>query len=253
VDNNNNIPNSFDLPEDYFKNSKAGILHKIEWMQEHEAYPMLSALNKEHGFIIPENYFNSSTSRLELLDTPILSNTTKINAFEVPADYFAQNALQIISNIEGAEELSAYPSLNSIEKVNPFITSENYFETTKQTTLAKNLPTGKAGSNEGGAKIISLNRKPLWFAAAAVLTITFSLWIYDSFVKEPISIDDCTTLACLEKREVIKYKLNNFDTEEILDAAVDLDKLEKSLNKKENTDSLRTADSTDQALLDYID
>ena len=66
-------------------------------------------------------------------------------------------------------------------------------------------------------------------------------------------IDECTTLACLEKRDVIKYKLDNFDTEEILDAAVDLDKLEKNLYKKESTDSLKTTDSTDQALLDFID
>lgn len=246
MDNNNNIPNSFDLPEDYFKRSKAGILNKIVWTQEHEAYPLLSALNKEHGFVVPHNYFNTSASKLELLNTPVLANTTKQNSFDVPADYFTQNKLSIVSAIEGLDELSAYPKLNTIEKVNPFITSEKYFEASKQTTLNKN-------TNEGGAKIISMNRKPLWFAAAAVLTITIGLWIYNSFVKEQMIIDDCTTLACLEKRDVIKYKLDNFDTEEILDAAVDLDKLEKNLNKKESTDSLKTTDSTDQALLDYID
>ncbi len=246
MDNNTNIPNSFDLPEDYFKRSKAGILNKIEWTEEHEAYPLLSALNKEHGFVVPNNYFNASASKLELLNTPILANTSKKNLFDVPADYFAKNKLNIISSIEEVNELSAYPKLNTIEKVNPFITSENYFETSKQTTLNKN-------TNQGGAKIISMNRKPLWFAAAAVLTITIGLWIYDSFVKEQMIIDDCTTLACLEKREVIKYKLDNFDTEEIMDAAVDLDKLEKNLNKKESTDSLKTTDSTDQALLDFID
>jgi len=246
VDNNNNIPDSFGLPEDYFKNSKAGILNKIEWTQEHEAYPLLLALNKEHGFIAPNNYFNASASKLELLSTPVLANVAKQNSFGVPADYFTQNKLRIVSAIEGEYELSAYPKLNTIEKVNPFITSENYFETSKQTTLSKY-------TNQGGAKIISINRKPLWFAAAAVLTITIGLWIYNSFVKEQMIIDECTTLACLEKRDVIKYKLDNFDTEEILDAAVDLDKLEKNLNKKESTDSLKTTDSTDQALLDFID
>lgn len=246
MNNNNNIPNSFDLPEDYFKRSKAGILNKIEWTQEHEAYPLLSALNKEHGFVVPDNYFNASATKLELMDTPLLANTFKQNSFDVPAEYFAQNKLHIISSLEVKDELSAYPKLNTIEKVNPFITSENYFETSKQTTIGKN-------TNEGGAKIISMYRKPLWFAAAAVLTITIGLWLYDSFVKEQMMIDDCTTLACLEKKEVIKYKLDNFDTEEIMDAAVDLDKLEKSLNKKESTDSLKTTDSTDQALLDYID
>lgn len=246
MNNNNNIPNSFDLPEDYFKRSKAGILHKIEWAQEHETYPLLSALNKEHGFVVPNNYFDASASKLELLNTPVLAHTAKQNSFDVPADYFENNRSKLISNIEGADELSAYPTLTNIEKVNPFVTSENYFETSKQTTIQRN-------TNEGGAKIISLGRKPLWFAAAAMLTIVFSVWIYNSFVKQPISTDDCTTLACLEKREVIKYKLDNFDTEEIMDAAVDLDQLEKSLNKKESTDSLKTVDSTDQALLDFID
>ena len=215
-------------------------------MQEHEVYPFLSSVNKESGFIVPENYFETSASKLELLNTPVLANTTKLNSFDVPADYFSQKKLHIVSGIEGVEELSSYPSLNKIEKVNPFVTSENYFETSRKTILGKN-------TNEGGAKIISMNRKPLWFAAAAVLMITFSLWIYNSFVKDPIITNECTTLACLEKRDVIKYKLDNFDTEEILDAAVDLDKLEKNLNKIEKTDSLKTADSTDQALLDFID
>lgn len=114
MENNNNIPNSFNLPEDYFKNSKAGILNKIEWMQELEAYTLLLALNKEHGFIVPTNYFNMSASKLELLNTPVLANTTKQNSFNVPADYFTQNKLNIVLSVEGADELSAYPKLNSI-------------------------------------------------------------------------------------------------------------------------------------------
>lgn len=215
-------------------------------MQEHTAYPVLSSLNKESGFIVPANYFNESASHLELLNTPTLQNIRKKNVFDVPSDYFERNKKQLIVSIEDVNELQAYPTLSSINKVNPFVTSENYFEKNKGTILGKN-------TNQGGAKIISLFSKPMRFAAAAVLMITIGLWIYNSYFKTvEITEEDCTTLACLEKREIMKYKLENFDAEEILDAAVDLNKLEKNLNKI-GQDSLKTADSTDEALLDLME
>ncbi len=252
MDNNKNIPSSFDLPDGYFKNSKTGILNKIEWMQEHEAYPTLLRLNKESGFIVPENYFNKSASKLELLDAPSLLNIAQHlpvgkagNGFEVPANYFEENKTRIASLVEEGNELSAYPRLSSIEKKNPFVTSENYFETNKKAILSK---------NEGGAKIISLFSKPVRYAAAAAIMITIGLWIYHSYFRAEVE-GDCTTLACFEKRDIIKYKLNNFDVEDMNDASIDLNKLEMNLNKKESSknDSLKTTDSTDEALLDYID
>lgn len=214
-------------------------------MQEHEAYPTLLRLNKESGFIVPENYFNESASKLELLDAPSLLNITKQNVFEVPANYFEENKTRIASLVEEGNELSAYPKLSSIEKKNPFVTRENYFETSKETIL---------GKNKGGAKIISLFSKPVRYAAAAAIMITIGLWIYNSYFRAEVE-GDCTTLACFEKRDIIKYKLNNFDVEDINDASIDLNKLEMNLNKKESekSDSLKTTDSTDEALLDYID
>jgi hypothetical protein len=246
VDNNKNIPNNFDLPDGYFKNSKAGILNKIEWMQEHEAYPTLSSFTKESGFTVPLNYFNESASRLELVDAPILSNIQKQNAFEVPAGYFENNRSLLIAGIDEGKELRAYPTLASIEKKNAFVTSDNYFEASKKIIL---------GKNEGGARIISLFGRSVRYAAAAVLMITIGLWVYNSYFKTQEVETECTTLACFEKRELIKYKLENFDTEEILDGQVDLNTLEKNLNKvgTEKSDSTKTADSTDEALLDYID
>jgi len=246
VDNNKNIPNNFDLPDGYFKNSKAGILNKIEWMQEHADYPFLSRLNKENGFIVPEDYFNENAARLELLDSPSLSSIQKLNLFEVPANYFGDSKAKLIAGIDEEKELQAYPALSSIEKKNPFVTSENYFETSKKNIL---------GKNEGGAKIISLFSISVRYAAAAVLMITIGLWIYNAYFKTQEVEGDCKTLACLKEREIIKYKLENLSTEEILDGQVDLNKLEKNLNKigTEKSDSTKTADSTDEALLDYID
>lgn len=217
-------------------------------MQEHEAYPTLLNLDKVSGFVVPQNYFNQSASELELLHTPILAGIAKQNAFQTPTAYFENNRSLLISISEETNELSNYPKLASIERKNPFITSDDYFQKTKNTIIGTN-------SNTGGAKIISLFGKPLRYAAAAVLTITIGLWIYNSFFKTEIVDDECTTLACLEKREIIKYKLENFDSEEILDANVDLHTLEMNLNKKqeEKSDSSRTTDSINEALLDYID
>lgn len=215
-------------------------------MQEHAAYPVLSSLNKENGFVVPENYFNKSASHLELLNTPTIQSIAKRNVFEVPSNYFENNKTRLISTTEESNELHAYPTLSAIEKVNPFITGENYFEKNKETILGKI-------TSSGGAKIISLFGKPMRYAAAAVLMITIGLWIYNSYFKTvEITEENCTTLACLEKREIMKYKLENFDAEEILDAAVDLKKLEKNLNKI-GQDSLKTADSTDEALLDLME
>jgi hypothetical protein len=245
VDKNNNIPNSFDLPEGYFRNSKAGILNKIEWMQEHEAFPVLKSLSRESGFTIPENYFDLSASKLELVDAPVLNSYPKQNVFEVPQNYFEENKTRIVSLIEERDELSAYPTLSSIERTNPFVTGENYFETSKNKILGK--------KNEGGAKIISLFGKPLRYAAAAVLMISIGLWMYTSYFKTTEVLNECTTLACLEKREILKFKYENIDTDELIDAAVDLNKLEKNLNKTEKNDTTKAADSTDEALLDLID
>jgi hypothetical protein len=51
----------------------------------------------------------------------------------------------------------------------------------------------------------------------------------------------------------MKFKYENIDTDELNDAAVDLNKLQKNLNKTERTDTTKKADSTDEALLDLID
>ena len=98
-----------------------------------------------------------------------------------------------------------------------------------------------------------MNRKPLWFAAAAVLTIVFSLWIYNAYFNQTEIIDgDCNTLACIEKRELLKYKLENLENEELYEL-VNTKQLEERLNKKEATDSLKTTDTIDSAILDYIE
>jgi len=246
VDNNNNIFNQFDLPDGYFKGSKAGILNKIEWTQEHEAYPILAGLKGKSGFVVPENYFSAKAAELELLDLPFLAAHQKQNPFNVPSDYFKNSVSSIQDKVNEADELNAYPLLNAQNKTNEFTTEPNYFEENKKKLLSIN-------TEKTGAKILFLGRKTVWYAAAAVLTITVGLWIYNSFYKEQVVIDeDCHTLACIEKRELLKFKLENFDSDELMDM-VNSDKLKRNLDKKEQTDSLKTNDSIDADLLDMIE
>jgi hypothetical protein len=56
---NNGGPNNFGLPEDYFKKSAGSIMNKIEWLEEHKAYPNLTGLKKESGFVVPALYFEN--------------------------------------------------------------------------------------------------------------------------------------------------------------------------------------------------
>lgn len=221
-------------------------------MQEHEAFPLLSKLDKASGFIVPENYFNENAFKLELLDAPTLNSFKKENAFEIPVGYFVESKTRL-TTIVADDDLNAYPTLSSINKTNPFVTSENYFEKSKKTILNKTLHVGGNTNNSGGAKIISLFTKPVRYAAAAMLMISIGLWIYNSYFRTEIATEECTTLACLEKKEIMKFKYENIDMDELNDAAVDLKKLEKNLNTIEKKDTTKTADSTDEALLDLID
>lgn len=246
MENNSNIFDQFGLPGGYFDKSKSSIQNKIEWQTEHEAYPTLLSLKYVSGFIVPDDYFATNESKLELLAYDRLSEISKQNSYIAPIGYFESTNNAIISKIEQESELVEMPILSSINKQLPFITKDDYFADTKTEIL------NKVGENKGG-KIININRKPYWFAAAAVLTIAFSLWIYNAYFEQTEVIDgDCNTLACIEKRELLKFKLDNLDNDELYEL-VNSKKLEERLNKKEKTDSLKTSDSIDASVLDYIE
>ena len=218
----------------------------MEWLREHEAYPLLSDLKGKHGFVVPENYFEANSLKLELIDLPVLSSISKAIPFQTPVSYFTLSKNEIEDKIESENELEEFRILSKLNRVNPLSVSNTYFTESK-----KRIEITLKG--KGGAKIISLNRRTIWFAAAAVLTITVGLWIFDSFFNSTVTINEnCNTLACIEKRELMKYKLDNFDNDELYEM-VNTDKLLKNLNKKESTDSLSNTDSADASLMDYIE
>lgn len=246
MENNDNISGQFSLPDGYFKGSKTSIFNKIEWQNEHETYPTLLGLKGQHGFIVPQHYFDLSEQQLELLAFDQLAQIKKQNPFNVPKHYFVTAKDQMLVKADVVSELRDFDLLQSITKELPLTVSEDHFTLSKQRILIKTLP-------NSGAKIISLNRKPYWFAAAAILTIVFSLWIYNSYFNQSDVIDgDCNTLACIEKRELLKYKLDNLDNDELYEL-VNTQKLEERLIKKQNSDSLKTSDSIDTSIIDFIE
>src|SRR5258708_3521087 len=123
----NKQPNNFGLPEGYFEQSAAVIFNKIEWIEEHKEFKCLSALKKETGFIVPENYFDKSETDLELISYPNLSARKKDAGFIVPKNYFEDAEIieleKVLLNDEN--ELESLNKLNSIKKLNNFSVSEN--------------------------------------------------------------------------------------------------------------------------------
>lgn len=224
--NLNNDPNNFGLPEDYFQKSVGNIFSKIEWIEEHKQYAKLSELKKETGFVVPENYFEEQESKLELLAYPNLSKQNKSSGFIVPENYFEEHETGLVSvTISEEEELFHTKTLKAIVKQNPFSVNETYFDTSAKKITA-------ALSKE--ARVIHLfGRKTMYSAAAAVMAIVLGLWIYNQYFKT-VEAQDCGTLACVDKNDLVKAKnLENIDNEELYQL-VDTKKLEQSLEKKNN-------------------
>jgi len=223
----NREPNKFGTPEGYFKKSAGSIIQKIEWIEEHKAYPFLSALKKDSGFVVPVNYFNETESKLELIDFPTLISIDKTNVFKTPENYFEELEALQLSNllIDEENELKTFEKLNSIKKQNNFKVNENYFSASAEKLTAAVLNEKKE------AKVIKLFSAKIWYAAAAVLTITLGLWIYNQYYKVE-ELKDCGTLACVDKFDLVKTKnLESLDSDDLYEL-VDTKKLEEKLNNK---------------------
>lgn len=267
----NQEPNQFGLPEGYFERSANSIFNKVEWIEEHKEFPQLSQLKKVSGFVVPGDYFERSEAELELLSYPVLLKYKNKSGFIVPQNYFeelevnelakvvSKNSLnnilplddtdrfvldELINNFDKEHDLAGFYKLNSIPKHNPFIVSENYFQNSAEKIIA---------STKKPARIINLFGSPkLWYSsAAAVLTITIGLWIYNQYFTTA-ETKDCGTLACVDKSDLVKAKnlegLDNDQLYEIVDAKKLEEKLEGKDDKKngtENSDSISNAISPD--------
>ena len=235
-------PNNFGLPEGYFENSAGSILNKIECIEELKEFKNLSLLKKENNFVVPENYFANSDVRFELFDYPKLLRLKKVNPFIVPENYFESNATKLNTS-DSENELFGFEKLSLIEKQNSFTVSENYFVKSEQKITSALIKE---------AKLIRLFSTKAWYsAAAAVLTITLGLWIYTQYFK--VADNDCTTLACITKAELMKTKnLENIDNDDLFEL-VDTKKLENNLDgSSDNKESKKKSDSLKDVSVDDL-
>lgn len=227
--NFNSEPTNFGLPRGYFQNSANSIFNKIEWIEEHKEFPALEKLKKQSGFIVPDGYFTDNENKLELINYPTLNSLNKINVFKTPVNYFEglEEKLFVQSYIDSEFE-SSFKKLNVIPKQNNFKVDEDYF-----ISLEKKVTTALLNEKKGG-RVVKLFSPKMYYAAAAVLTITLGLWFYNHYFKVD-EVKDCGTLACVDKIDLLKTKnLESLDNDQLYEL-VDTKKLEEKLENKSNS------------------
>lgn len=254
-ENENNQTNkesgNFGLPEGYFEKSANSIFNKIEWRDEHKEFPKLLEVKNTNGFIVPENYFSKNEQRLELIQYPILNSIQNKSAFVVPENYFeeAETCELAIVLKEEEDELTGFEKLRSLKKQNSFSISENYFSEQENRLL-------QILQKPEQVKVISLFSKRIAYAVAALFVVVMGVWIYN-FYFTPIQVQDCGTIACVDKQDLVKTKnLERLDDDQLYEL-VDPSVLEKKLknsetkkNNKEDQDSSLNNISTDELLDD---
>lgn len=164
------------------------------------------------NFSVPENYFKESASAIfnkvewqeeHRLFPSLVALKQKRglgNGFSVPQNYFSQKE-------NGIERLQ-HPILGMLNKDTCFSVPENYFEK-KQTQLISLI--GKTKQT----RVISLFKKRSYLAVAALFVISLGFWIYTSYAPST-AVEDCGTLACIEKEDLVKsINLENFENEDL--------------------------------------
>jgi hypothetical protein len=224
----NSEPDNFGLPQGYFQNSANSIVNKIEWVEEHKNFPALEKLKKQSGFIIPNDYFVNNENKLELIEFPKLSALNKINAFKTPANYFNELEEKQFVHFFNENDLEILgEKLSTIPKQANFKVKKNYFDSS-----AEKISNSLLNEKKGG-KLIKLFSPKIYYAAAAILTITLGLWFYNHYFLVA-ETKDCGTLACVDKADLLKTKnLENLDNDQLYEL-VDTKKLEEKLENKTN-------------------
>jgi hypothetical protein len=229
---NNNLnsePNNFGLPQGYFQNSANSIINKIEWLEEHKEFPFLAKLKKESGFVVPDDYFAASEHKLELIDFPQLNALNKTHAFKTPANYFDEAEEKQFVHFYAEIDIEILgEKLSTIPKQANFKVDDNYFGAS-----AEKISTTLLNEKKGG-RIINLFSPKIYYAAAAILTITLCLWFYNHYFMVA-DTKYCGTLAFVDKIDLLKTKnLENLDNDQLYEL-VDTKKLEEKLENKTNT------------------
>ncbi len=243
--------NPFDLPSNYFTLFEEKLKLKLELENELAEFPLLKSLSKEPVFTIPTTYFSEVTNYIEYQTE--LSSYSKLKALKKPLyneldpEYTGLLINSINYKNELANELKSYNTLYQLDKTNPFIVSNDYFESVGSCVKDK-LYTKKTKSISIIDTITDfIFGKKLAFTFSFILIIGLSVYIYNS--SKPLQTDNCETLACLEKQEIVNHQsFSNFDDDQLIEM-VNVN----TLNKQLNTTTLKV-DSTqnEEYILDNV-
>ncbi len=249
--------NPFGLPSDYFASFEQKLKLKIETENELAEFPLLKNFSKETVFKTPTNYFNKTAHSLEYQTE--LSSYSKLKALKKPLfneldpEYKGILIDSINYKIELANELKSYNALYQLDKTNPFIVSDDYFESVASCVKDK-LYAKKTESISIIDTIIDfVFGKKLAFTFSFILIIGLSIYIYNS--SKPLQTGNCETLACLEKQEIVNHQsFSNFDDDQLIEM-VNVNTLNKQLNttalkvdSKQNEEYILDNINTDQLL-----
>jgi hypothetical protein len=232
----------FGLPEGYFQQSARSVFNKVEWLEEHKTYPLLGSLGQKNPFQVPGSYFREAGQKLELLEYPALAAIKKQPVFTVPEGYFEELEVAVLAKAMDEEE----PRLNLLPKQEPFGVKETYFAEN-----AARLEQMLSKQNKEARVIRLFGSRTARVAIAAMLTVALGAWLYRVYAPDP-GAEDCGTIACLEKQELLKSKaLESMETDELYDL-VNSKKLEEKLQNKEKVSGKEVPDSLEDELIDEL-
>lgn len=254
-----NDKHSFGLPSDYFASFEDKLRKKLESQEELNEFPILSSIPKNNLFTTPADYFAIAENKLEAkVELEAYAKLQSIKPFvpvELDSEYKTQFQSAVNYKVELVEELKEFKTLYTLDKINPFIASDAYFE-----SIAERVKNKIYSGKETKASVLNsvldfIFGKKMAFAFSIVFIISLSLYLYQSSEK-PLEIGDCKTLACLERQEILNNNkvISNFDEEQLMDL-VDVNKLDQQLNSRKetrSTDKLNVDSISEDDLLDEL-
>jgi hypothetical protein len=230
--------NPFALPEGYFKNLPDRLINKIEVNDELQQFSLLPLISKQTAFSVPEDYFNSKENSLEYqFELSSLKELDKIKGALNEKNkevYFEILDKKLAGKIEIAEELEEFKVLASVEKRNNYIVNPDYFETVADRIKEKKY--SEINRPSVMERLIQFIFKPQVVLAYSVIFILAIGLTLDYNNPDSVVSEDCKTLACLEKNELLnEQNMSDFDEDNLYEE-VDVNILDKQLSTEANSD-----------------
>lgn len=251
---------SFHVPEDYFmsfeKKIKARLAINDEMERELSDFPLLQSIPKNTSFIVPKNYFLSKHQALELEFEK--EQYKALYAFQQQSGFIEPNSgyvntllTSLTHKIEVADELKTFKTLYHINKSNPFVIQESYFDSLASKIKGKIYASNQSSYTIWDSILDFIFARKLWLSFSLLMVVTLSIYFYKSNNIADQS-GDCKTLACLERQEILNNKaITNFDEEQLIDL-VDVNSLDKQLNSKIEDAKELSKDIKEDSLIDEV-